>query len=91
VIGAEVLLDDDGGRTHLEESSSMVPASNASLQHLDLLGEHAIALLFQEEILRILQEDLRLAQLIVRAVAQDGAANFRGRSLATVLKCMQQV
>ena len=85
VVGAEVLLDDDGGGAHLEEAAAVVPAANAALEDEDLLGEDAVALLLEEEVLRVLQEDLRAAQLVV-GLAEDVLANLGRGAAAVVLK-----
>jgi len=51
VVCPEVLLDDDGGRPHLEEPPAAVPAPNAPLEDQDLPGQDPIALLLQEQVL----------------------------------------
>ena len=45
----------------------MVPGLDGPLQDQDLLGENPVPLLLEEEVLRVLQEDLVLPQLEVGA------------------------
>ena len=45
----------------------MVPGLDGPLQDEDLLGEHPVPLLLEEQVLRVLQEDLVLPQLVVGA------------------------
>ncbi len=52
----------------------MVPAADAPLKDENLPGEDAIPLLFQVEVVGVLEEDLGPAQLVVR-LAQDRLAD----------------
>jgi hypothetical protein len=84
VVSPEVLLDNDGSRPHLEEPPPAVPASNAPLQDEDLSGQNSISFLLEEKVLRVLQEDLRPAELVV-GLAEDDLTNLRGPASALVL------
>ena len=65
IVSSERLLDLDGCCPHLQEPSSVIPASDTSLKNQNLPCENSIPLLLQEQVMGILQEDLGSAQLIV--------------------------
>ena len=50
-----------------DRPAPVVPGLDGPLQDQDLLREHPVPLLLQEEVLRVLQEDLVLSQLEVGA------------------------
>ncbi len=54
------------------------------MYHLYLPGEHPVPLLLQEEVLRVLEEDLGPAQLVVRP-AEDALADLGGGRAAAGL------
>jgi hypothetical protein len=75
MVGPEVLLDHNGGRSHPKKLSPCVPTSDAPLENEDFSGEYSIPFLLKEQILSILEEDFGLAKLVI-SLAQDGRANF---------------
>ena len=70
---SESLLDQDRGGFHLEEASSVVPASDAPLQDEDLSREHPVPLLLEVEVVSVLEEDLGPSKLVVRLAQHCGA------------------
>ena len=64
----------------------MVPAPDAPLEHLDLLGQDPVPLLLQEQVLGVLEEDLGPAQLVVGPAAQDLLADLGGELAALGLE-----
>jgi hypothetical protein len=58
----------------------VVPAPDAALEDEDLPGEDPVPLLLQVEIVRVLQEDLGPAQLVVRLPQHGLADPRRGRT-----------
>ena len=66
-------LDDDGGAAQAQKATSVNPAAYAALDDDQFLGQHAIPLLFQKQILRVLEEDFGLAQLVVGILQYDRA------------------
>ena len=65
VVSPERLLDQNGRGPHLEEPSSVVPASNTSLEDQNLPGKDSVSLLLQVEVVGVLQEYFGPAQLVV--------------------------
>ena len=82
VVSPECFLDQDGGGSHLEEPTAVVPASDTALQDQNLPGEDPVSLLLQVEIVGVLEEHLGPAQLIV-GLPQDLLADL-GRGLPAV-------
>ena len=81
-LSSPLALDDDGGRPEAEVAPPMDPAADAALDDDQLLGEDAVALLFQEQVLGVLQKHFGLTQLVVR-LAQCSRTNS-GRRLPAI-------
>lgn len=65
-IAPPILLHDQRRRPHPEESSPVNPPADVALQYQDLARQHAIALLFEEQIVSILEKDLGVSKLVIR-------------------------
>ena len=79
---SESFLNQDRGSFHLEEASSVVPASDAPLQDEDLSREHPVPLLLEVEVVSVLEEDFCSTKLII-CFAKNLLTNLGGR-LSTV-------
>ena len=59
-------MDLDGRDSHAQEAPTIHPAPDVFLQDKYLAGEHAVALLLEEQVVCILEEYFGLAELVVR-------------------------
>uniref|UniRef100_A0A182KIA5 Uncharacterized protein n=1 Tax=Anopheles christyi TaxID=43041 RepID=A0A182KIA5_9DIPT len=77
-VSLPVLLNRDRCGSHAQEASAIHPTANRTLQDENFARQDTVTLLLEKQIVRILQEHLRMSQLIVRT-SQHGGTDLRRR------------
>ena len=54
LVTSPLSLDDDGSSAQAQEAAAMDPATDASLDNNQLLCQHSVTFLFQEQVLGVL-------------------------------------
>lgn len=78
-----VSLDLDGTRSKFQVPFPVIPSFDHTLKCEDVFGQNSVPFLFQEQVMSILEEDLRLPQLVIDSSSkprQDFSTDLSRRS-----------